>query len=277
MITIKNLFFNYKKNTKLFDNLTLEMHSGQIIGLLGKNGAGKSTLLNLTSGLVNLKKGEIRINGEIPFNRKPCFLEDIYVVPEEFSFPGVTIRTYVKAHSIFYPKFELEKLDKILTEFELKYEYNLNKLSHGQRKKFLIAFALSTNCSTLLLDEPTNGLDIPSKSQFRKIIVGSISDEQLVVISTHQVKDIDSVIDTVIVIDNGTIVFNKNTDEILQNYYFETVASETEAKEALYCEQVPSGYKTISTAKVNENSVMDLELLFNAIISKELMNKRVNK
>ncbi len=86
---------------------------------------------------------------------------------------------------------------------------NLNGLSHGQRKKFLIAFALSTNCSLLILDEPTNGLDIPSKSLFRKILVSSVAEEQLVLISTHQVKDIETIIDTIVVLDEGKIMYNE--------------------------------------------------------------------
>lgn len=270
MIKIKDLTFGYKKKSPLYNNLSLEMNNGQIVGLLGKNGAGKSTLLNLMSGLINLQQGEILVNGNIPFRRIPSFLEDIYLVPEEFSFPGVSIERYVKANSIFYPNFDYVKLDKIMIEFELKHEYNLNKLSHGQRKKFLIAFALSTNCSTLLLDEPTNGLDIPSKSQFRKIIVGSVTEEQLVVISTHQVKDIDSVIDTVIVLDNGNVVFDENTNDILQKYQFKTITSLQNTNNVLYSEQCPSGYKVILPAKKNDGSIIDLELLFNAIINKSL-------
>ncbi|MGC3978910.1 MAG: ABC transporter ATP-binding protein [Paludibacteraceae bacterium] len=270
MIKIKNLSFGYKKKLLLFDNLSLKMAKGQIVGLLGKNGAGKSTLLSLLSGLVNLQQGNILVNGNIPFKRTPSFLEDIYLVPEEFSFPSISIETYVKAHSIFYPHFDTEKLNKILIEFELKYEYNLNKLSHGQRKKFLIAFALSTNCSTLLLDEPTNGLDIPSKSQFRKIIVGSVTEEQLVIISTHQVKDIDSVIDTIIVLDNGSVVFEENTNDILQKFNFEIVMTLQSSKKILYSEQCPAGFKILTPAGKNESTMIDLELLFNAIITKQI-------
>ena len=270
MIKIKDLSFSYQKKAPLFHHLSLEMDNGCIVGLLGKNGAGKSTLLNLTAGLINLQQGEISVNGHTPFERHPSFMEDVYVVPEEFSFPGVNIENYVKAFSIFYPRFDHEKLDKILIEFELKRENNLNKLSHGQRKKFLIAFALATNCSLLLLDEPTNGLDIPSKSQFRKILVGSVTEEQLVIISTHQVKDIDSVIDTVIVLDNGKVVFNQNTDEIIGNYRFDTVETLKETENALYSEQCPAGYKTIRQEDAVGSSAIDLEVLFNAIISKNL-------
>ena len=203
MIKIKNLAFSYKKKSPLFDKFSLDLENGHIIGLLGKNGAGKSTLLNLIAGLVRPISGELNVNGFVPFNRNPDFLQDIYFVPEEFSFPHVSIATYTKAFSPLYPAFDSDKLKTILEDFEMDSASNLNKLSHGQRKKFLIAFALSTNSKVLVFDEPTNGLDIPSKSLFRKVLVSSVSDDQLVIISTHQVKDIDTVIDKVVVIDEG--------------------------------------------------------------------------
>ena len=145
MINIQNLSFHYKKKSPLFNNFSLEIESGRIVGLLGKNGAGKSTLLNLIAGLIQPKQGSINVNGFVPFQRNPNFLGDIYMVPEEFSFPPISISTYVKAFSPLYPQFDHKKLHKIFDEFELQPSSNLNKLSHGQRKKFLIAFALSTN------------------------------------------------------------------------------------------------------------------------------------
>ena len=155
-----------------------------------------------------------------------------------------------------------------MAEFDLLRSANLNKLSHGQRKKFLIAFALSTNCKMLVLDEPTNGLDIPSKSQFRKILVSSVTDEQLVIISTHQVKDIDTIIDKVVVIDNGNIIYNENTEDITQKLNFDMVNSLVGVENVLYSEQCPLGYRIIVPATFNSESNIDLELLFNAIINK---------
>ena len=200
MIHIQNLTFRYKKQEALFTDLSFEQQNGSIVGLLGKNGAGKSTLLQLISGLLQPQSGKLDINGFKPFDRLPDFLADIYMVSEEFSFPSITIGVYIKATAPLYPKFDSGKMNNILQEFELDAKKNLNKLSHGQRKKFLIAFALSTNCSLLILDEPTNGLDIPSKSLFRKVLVSSVTDEQLVLISTHQVKDIETIIDKLSII-----------------------------------------------------------------------------
>ncbi|KAB2826685.1 MAG: ABC transporter ATP-binding protein [Paludibacter sp.] len=274
MIEVKNLSFYYRRQRPLFTSLNLEMKSGRIVGLLGRNGAGKTTLLQLMAGLLVPKGGEIRVDGRRPFDRLPDFLTDVYMVPEEFSFPHVTIEVYTKAFSPFYPRFDRQKLDAILAEFQLRADEQLNKLSHGQRKKFLIAFALASNCRLMILDEPTNGLDIPSKSQFRKILVSSVSDEQLVIISTHQVKDVDTIIDTVTVVDEGRLIFNEATDEITSHFYFERIDSLDGEENILYQEAGIGGYRVMRPADGVRESHIDLELLFNAIISNALNQKQ---
>jgi ABC-2 type transport system ATP-binding protein len=268
MIIIQNLTFRYKKQEALFTDLSLEQSNGNIVGLLGKNGAGKSTLLQLISGLLQPQTGELSINGFKPFDRNPHFLADIYMVSEEFSFPSITIGIYIKATAPLYPKFDYVKMGNILQEFELDVKNNLNRLSHGQRKKFLIAFALSTNCSLLILDEPTNGLDIPSKSLFRKILVSSVSDEQLVLISTHQVKDIETIIDKIVVLDEGKMVFNETVSDISQQWQFKTVASLSGIETPVYQEKCLGGHRIIIPANSDEETEIDIELLFNAIIHK---------
>lgn len=268
MINIQNLNFRYKKQEALFTDLSFQQQNGSIVGLLGKNGAGKSTLLQLISGLLRPQMGDLSINGFKPFNRLPDFLADIYMVSEEFSFPSITIGTYIKATAPLYPKFDYEKMNHILQEFELDSKKNLNQLSHGQRKKILIAFALSTNCSLLILDEPTNGLDIPSKSLFRKILVSSVSEEQLVIISTHQVKDIETIIDTIVVLDQGKIVYNETVFDISQQWQFKTVTSLSNSQKPIYEEKCLGGHRIIIPATASEETEIDIELLFNAIIHK---------
>jgi ABC-2 type transport system ATP-binding protein len=268
MIEIKNLTFHYGKRKKLFNNFSLDLAQGSIVGLLGKNGAGKSTLLKLVAGLLAPQQGEIGVNGYKPFQRDPNFLADIYMIPEEFSLPSITIAGYLKAIMPLYPAFDKEKLNNILTEFELTVGDKLSNLSHGQRKKFLIAFALASNCKLLLLDEPTNGLDIPSKSLFRKILVSSVTDEQLVIISTHQVKDIDTIIDKVVVVEDGVMAFNEDVAGISRKYLFETVTNPDGLNEVLYQEKSPMGYRIIRPVNGDNETSIDLELLFNAIIHK---------
>jgi len=268
MINIQHLSFQYKKQDALFTDLSFEQHNGSIVGLLGKNGAGKSTFLKLISGLLKPQTGILNINGFKPFDRFPDFLADIYMVSEEFSFPSITIGLYIKATAPLYPKFDYEKMNRILQEFELESKKSLNGLSHGQRKKFLIAFALSTNCSLLILDEPTNGLDIPSKSLFRKILVSSVSDEQLVLISTHQVKDIETIIDTIVVLDEGKMVYNETILDISKQWQFKTVNSLSGIENPIYQEKCLGGYRIIAAANELEETEIDIELLFNAIINK---------
>lgn len=274
MIKIQNLSFHYKKKSPLFNDFSLEMECGRIVGLLGKNGAGKSSLLNLIVGLIAPGQGSINVNSFVPFQRNPNFLADIYMVPEEFSFPHVSIECYVRAFSPLYPAFDKGKLERIFTEFELDKKSHLNHLSHGQRKKFLIAFALASNCRVLVLDEPTNGLDIPSKSQFRKILVSSVSDEQLVLISTHQVKDIDTIIDEVVVIDQGTIIYQENMDEITRKLYFDTVPTLAGVENVLHHERCTMGHKIIVPATNGNESTIDMELLFNALINQSIKTEK---
>ena len=277
MIDIQNLNFSYKKKTPLFENFSLSIPDGSIVGLLGKNGAGKTTLLKLVSGLLPAQSGLITVNGYAPSERKPAFLADVSVIPEEFSLPPVSIAAYVAALKPLYPNFDNEKLQKILAEFELKLKDKLQNLSHGQRKKFLIAFALASNCKLLLLDEPSNGLDIPSKSQFRKILVSSVTDEQIVLISTHQVKDIDSIIDTVVVVDEGKTIFTDSFENLSRNYRFETVNDLHTAEKALYHEKNFDGYRCICPAKNNDETNVDLELFFNFVTTKTQEPRTKNK
>lgn len=265
MINIKNLNFYYSKNKPLYEDLILEAKAGSIIGLLGKNGAGKSTLLKIIAGLLKPHKGEISIMDKIPFQRMPSYLEQVYLVPEEFSIPATSIKTYVKSMSPLYPNFDHSKMKLLLDDFQLDESQHLGKMSYGQKKKFLIAFALSTNCKLLLLDEPTNGLDIPSKTLFRKVMAGALSDDQMVIISTHQVKDVENLIDRIVLIDNGQIKFNQSIFNVIENYSFRTV-SELRNEKYIYNEVAPGGYRVL-TNKNGTETPLDIELLFNALTS----------
>lgn len=263
MINIENLNFAYSRKEHLFHDFSLETNQGSIVGLLGKNGAGKSTLLKLFGGLLKPQSGLLEILNHKPFSRKPAYLEQIYFVPEEISVPPITIETYIKVTSPFYPSFDKQKMNTLIAEFELDSSKNLDKLSYGQKKKFLIAFALATNCKLLLLDEPTNGLDIPSKSLFRKVMAGALSDEQLVLISTHQVKDVENLIDHIFLVDNGKLIFNNSILSITDSISFHSVTS-VDDTECLYKEAAPGGYRIIKE-KNGAETPLDIELLFNAI------------
>lgn len=266
MININNLDFKYPKQALLFDKLNLNMKNGSITGLLGKNGAGKSSLLKLIAGLLIPKDGTIEVASQTPHHRLPIFLEDIFLVPEELYFPNsISIKNYIKLLAPLYPNFNYNKADKIIEEFELDRNRKLEKMSYGQKKKFIIAFALATQAKTLILDEPTNGLDIPSKLLFKKVVASEINEDQMVIISTHQVKDIESLVDKIVIVDEGKIILNKDIYELNKNYEVTTTSSPDEY-DILYKEQVPGGFKVLTADDTSDGEV-DLEILFNAAIN----------
>lgn len=264
MVTIKDLKFRYsKKQSPLFEELNCDLSSGSIVGLLGKNGAGKTSLLKLMVGLLQPTEGSVRILDRQPSERGPSLLHDIYFLSEEFHQPSISIRKYVKANAGFYPRFDEELLKRLLTDFELPDNKQLNQFSYGQKKKFLISFALSTKCRLLVFDEPTNGLDIPSKAIFRRVMAGSLDEDQLVIISTHQVRDVENLIDRVLMLEQGKFIMQKNLHEIASKLHFATTSS-PHGENVLYQEMVPGGYKVI-TPQTDGSSSVDIELLFNAI------------
>lgn len=264
MISLKNIDFKYaKKQQWLFHHLDCELQAGSIVGLLGKNGAGKTTLLKIMVGLLSPNGGEVEIMDDRPMERHPSLLQEIYFLPEEFYIPDVSVQSYVKANAGFYPRFDEDLLNRLISDFELPATKSLQKLSYGQKKKFLISFALSTRCKLLVLDEPTNGLDIPSKSIFRRVLAGSLEKDQLVIISTHQVRDVENLIDRVLMLENGSFIMQKDLLDISSKFHFAMVHA-AEGENILYKEQVPGGFKVIKS-QTDGSSAVDIELLFNAI------------
>ncbi len=267
MINISNLSFGYKHNKDLFKDLDLTIQGGQIHGLLGLNGAGKSSLLHLIQGLKHSNQGTIQVYNHNPQKRQVPFLRDTFLLAEEVYTPEISLKKFSDMYSPLYPSFSLESFLQFLNEFELDRSAHLGKLSMGQRKKALIAFALATNTKVLLMDEPTNGLDIPSKKQFRKILSHIITDDRLFLISTHQIRDLHSLIDNVIVINEGKIIFNQTINSICEKLYFSLDSKPHETADHIYHERIPGGYLNISPANGLETFEPDLEVLFNAIIT----------
>ncbi len=265
MIQIQNLHFGYRRK-KIFTGLSLQLEAGHIYGLLGKNGTGKSTLLKNMAGLLFPEKGTVNVLGFTPAKRQPAFLRDIFMVPEEFFLPDVPIADLVKYNAPFYPKFNDDQFNRYITEFDIPRSNTLQKMSYGQKKKVLISFGLACNTSVLLMDEPTNGLDIMSKSQFRKVIAGCLDENKCIVISTHQVKDLESLIDRVTIIDEGRILFDQTVDNITRKLSFHISFDNDEIKQALFREPSLRGSAVITRNTVGDESKLDLELLYKAIV-----------
>lgn len=277
MIEINNLNFKYGKN-ELFKDLQLKVDAGNIYGLLGKNGAGKSTLLKIISGMLYVEKGDCLVKSISSFKRLPQFLEDLYYLPEEFYLPPLKSAEYEVLYGELYPNFDMEKFREYLKEFDIDplSDKRLSKFSLGQKKKYLLAFGLASGTSLLLLDEPTNGLDIPSKRQFRRLVAMAMSDNRTIIISTHQVKDVENLIDPVIILDNGKILFNENMEKI--NRQLAVSAEKEKSPEALYSEESIGGFTSVFMSDNHEEGDIDLEILFNTVVaSGEKLQKLFNK
>ena len=308
MIKIENLKFSYGSKS-IFEGVSTELKPGMIYGLLGQNGVGKTTLLKLLAGLLKPQEGsctiEIPQSGAaqqggtqrqcgaerqdgaamqcgaaqparlIPHRRRPDFLEKVFYLPEDVVAPGVKIETYVKNTCSFYPNFSYEKFARIADEFKVETDCKFNKLSFGQQKKAFIAMALSMGTEVLLLDEPSNGLDIPSKIALRKSIAENITEEQTVIISTHQVKDLESIIDPIIILDHKGVLLNRSVEEISERLHFSLSANE--CKEALYSQQQFNGFLTIKENLNGEETKPDLEALFNCCLSNKERIKELFK
>jgi ABC-2 type transport system ATP-binding protein len=280
MVEIQNLTFRYGRKPPVIQQLSLHLPPGHIYGLLGSNGAGKSSLMRLMAGLLYPTEGRIGVNGYEPRHRQPAFLEDIFFLPEEVDTPTMTLAGYVATLSAFYPKFSHEQFQTYLRTFQLPAQIGkLSELSLGQRKKVFISFGLATNTSVLLMDEPTNGLDIPSKAQFRKVVSGTLADDRLVLISTHQVRDLDTLIDAVVMLNDHELLLSAPLERVSQRLRFERVAEPVgaEATDVLYAEPGLRGQLVVreNPDPTDDATPIDLERLFNAAIGNPHRIKRL--
>lgn len=267
MIKINNLNFGYSKSKLLFKNMSMQLSAGHIYGLLGKNGAGKSSLLKNIAGLVYAESGALDVLGHNPAKRQPSLLQQICFIPEEFYLPSVKIDAFVKANASFYPDFDHSYFTALLQEFDIPVAQKLINMSYGQKKKVIIAFGLATKSKLVIMDEPTNGLDIPSKAQFRKIMASAMTDDRCIIISTHQVRDLDNLIDTVIMLDESSVALKASVDEITNKLCFKRVKELDET--VIYAEPSLSGYNAVMPNYHQEDSKLDIELLFNAVLAEK--------
>ena len=279
MIEVENLSFSYgRRKSKVLEDFSMKLDKGSVYGLLGKNGTGKSTLLYLMAGLLRPQTGNVLYKGVDVKKRYPDTLQDMFLVPEEFALPNVSLKQYVKLNAPFYPNFSDELLNACLRDFDMNEDIHLGELSMGQKKKAFMCFALATNTSLLMMDEPTNGLDIPSKSQFRKVIASGMSDDKAVIISTHQVRDIDSLLDHVLIMDGSKLLLNESVSTICEKIYFAEQGMNEPTEGALYVQPSVQGNSVILPNEYGEDSKLNLEVLFNAILAeRERMQQMFNR
>lgn len=262
MIEIKDLAFSYGK-TPILKSITTTLEEGRIYGLLGENGVGKTTLLTLLCGLKKVCSGSITTDGENPFDRTPTLLQNQFYLPDEVLPVTMKAECFAKERGAFWPDYDHSKFLEIMKEFENDPAKKMNQMSAGQLKKTYISLALACGCKYIFMDEPTNGLDIPSKTQFRSAIMKYTSDDSTIVISTHQVRDLENIIDPIIILDRQDVLLNASVEEITSKLYFDYGTQLH--PESLYSEQLPGGFIQVYPNTTGEDGKINVEALFNAV------------
>lgn len=262
LIHITDMHFAYRK-TSVFEGITSEFLPGSVYGILGRNGTGKSTLLYTIAGLLHPDRGSIDVLGFNPISRSPHFLQKIFMIPEEFHLPDISIDKFLEYHGRFYPLFDHAQFHHVLQTFEIP-DHSLLKMSYGQKKKVLISFGLASGVRVLLMDEPTNGLDIISKNQFKKVIAESINENTTILISSHQVQDLTNLIDHVVIIDKAMIILQNSMRAIGEKLTFQISRDYAEAEAAFFKEPVLGGNLLVALNETGLESNVDLETLYKA-------------
>lgn len=262
MIKTEKLTFGYKVNRRVLNDITLELSEGHIHGLLGCNGIGKTTLLKLICGIMRPNSGEVRVDGLDPMERTPQMFSELMIIPEEFDLPNLSLERYATMMKPFYPRFDHGSMRRYAEEMKVDPEDKLHSMSMGQRKKAYIAFALACNVRMLLMDEPTNGLDIPSKSIFRRLLASYVDDSRMVIISTHQVADVESLLDNIVILDTEGVALAATTTEICSKLKFGRAKKEDNV---FYKEMTIAGEMAVMENREDEDTQLNIELLFNAV------------
>lgn len=264
MIDIKNLSFNYNKGYKALDNINANLGTGVHL-LLGENGAGKTTLLHVIAGLLFAKEGSCSIDGNDISLRNPSDMSKVFFMPEDITFPAKTINDFAKIHSPFYPTFSEELFRQNLDIFHLTGDEPLSSLSLGNRKKANLAYVMALGSDVLLLDEPTNGLDINAKKELLKIMVGSLREDQTVIVSTHTVWDLKNLFESVMMLRRGNLLLSMTTEELGSKLSF--MASTTPSPNALYIEQDMNGFRWIEKNNDGIETEINFSLIYSALMS----------
>jgi ABC-2 type transport system ATP-binding protein len=267
MINIEQINFGYKRKTPILENLSLQFGKGGVYGVLGANGVGKTTLLHLLNGLIFPKKGQISMDNHQPAHRSAAFLERIYYVPVELDLPNIKVSQYCARYAPFYPKFDKKTWEQAIKTFKVDADKKTSALSFGQKKKVIISFALASGCDILLFDEPTDGLDIPSKDSFRSLLSAHTNEERIVIITTHHIHDISTLLDHLVVLQDTSLVVNASISGISEKMYTVTSTHLPASDQLLYSERVLGGYHCLVRNPVGHEGPLDLELLFKALLA----------
>lgn len=214
MIDIINLSKKYGK-VQALDDVSFQIKEGKIIGIFGINGVGKSTILKSIAGVIKPDKGKILIDGE-EINHK-SYNKIAFIPDVDTYFPHLTIKESLEFMKEFYINWDEEKAYNMLKIFNLTDDQMISNLSKGNRARVKIILGFAQNAKYILLDEPFSGIDIFKREEFIKAMVEYISPNQSIIITTHEIAEIEEIVEEVIILHDGKVAFNFNVEEVRQN------------------------------------------------------------
>lgn len=204
-LEIKQLDKNFR-DKKVLSNINLSIEQGKIYGLLGPNDSGKTTLLKIISGLIKPSQGELKINSLEPSAETKRLIS---FMPTENYFPKwMKIKDAIDFYQEFYTDFNIEKCKCLLSQESFKIDQKIKTLSTGSHGKLKVILTLSRTAALFVLDEPFNGIDPIAKTSINEIIKKTLNEENTIIISSHLIFDIESLLDHVIILDQGEIVID---------------------------------------------------------------------
>ena len=210
-ININNLTKQFEHVTAL-DDVTLELEAGQIVGLLGPNGSGKTTLIKLMNGLLTPTAGSILINDMEPgieTKKIVAYLPDRNALPEY-----MTTDQLINLYEDFFEDFNRIKAEAMINDLGIDPRLTLKKMSKGTKEKLQLCLVMARDAQVYLLDEPIGGVDPATRDYILRTIISNYNEDAVVIISTHLIADIESVLDDVIFIREGKIVLHESAEMI---------------------------------------------------------------
>lgn len=219
MIELKGVTKNFD-NFKALENIDLTIPKGSAFGLLGSNGAGKSTILRLLSGIYKAEDGNVLIDGEEVYDNIPIKQKVFFINDETIQFSNFTLNELKNFYKGFYPNFSQELFEKLRNSINLPLNKKLSQFSKGMKRQAIVITALACQTDYLLLDEAFDGLDPTMRIIVKRMIVDAIIDRDLTtIISSHNLKEINEVCDTVALLHEGKIIFSKDLDSVKGNIH----------------------------------------------------------
>lgn len=199
-------------NVRALDGVTLSLDKGRIVGLLGPNGSGKTTLIKILNGLLVPTSGSVEINGIAPgveTKKKVAYLPDRNALPAY-----MTSDQLVELYSDFFYDFDAARADAMIDDLGINRSQTMQKMSKGTKEKLQLCLVMARQADVYLLDEPIGGVDPATRDYILRTIISNYNEDGIVIISTHLISDIESVLDNVVFLKEGRVVLEGPADDI---------------------------------------------------------------